>query len=393
MIRLIFSSLLIFLLFSTSSSAQDTLHQNTGEILLGQGGNMSIRGYAQIDYNQKIDSDIRYNGALDVHRFVLFVGYKFSDKTSFISELEVEHANEFFVEQAFLNHNISRGINFRAGMLLIPMGIVNEYHEPTTFHGVERPNLDKYIVPTTWREIGAGFQGNIQNANLKYQAYVVNGFKSFDVEGLLRGSDGLRKGRQKGIKSILSHPNLSGKVSYYGIKSLNIGASAYLGKTSSTLYNNLASDADSLTKNADSSVVGVNMVGLDARYEIKGVQIRGQYIFAILSNTKEYNAFTNADLGNQMQGYYVELAYEVMQHLKSDAKTKLYPFVRIENYNTHYAVEGLTENKAYNRNEITTGLTYKIHEGVDLKADMQFLDNDAIAKATKQLNIGVGVWF
>ena len=247
--KLIFSFLAVFLLSAFCISAQDSLYQNTSDKLLGQGGNLSIRGYAQLDYNQKFGSDMRYNGTLDVHRLVLFFGYKFSDKTSFISELEVEHASEFFVEQAFLQHNIARGINFRAGLLLIPMGIINEYHEPTTFHGVERPNMDKNLVPTTWRELGAGFQGNIQDLNLKYQIYVVNGFKSYDEEGLLRGFDGLRKGRQKGIESIVSHPNISGKVSHYGIKNLNFGVSAYSGKTASTLYNGLVTGADSLNKN------------------------------------------------------------------------------------------------------------------------------------------------
>ena len=135
------------------------------------------------------------------------------------------------------------------------------------------------------------------------------------------------------------------------------------------------------------------MIGLDARYEIKGLQLRGQYIFASISNTKQYNGFTDSDIGSEMNGYYVEFAYEVMQHLKQNANSKLYPFVRYENYNTHAAVEGMTKNKAYNRQEITTGLTYKINDGVALKTDLQFLNNDAIDKAVMQLNVGVGVWF
>jgi hypothetical protein len=144
---------------------------------------------------------------------------------------------------------------------------------------------------------------------------------------------------------------------------------------------------------ADSSVVGMNMIGLDARYEIKGLQLRGQYIFVSINNSKEYNAFTDSDLGSEMNGYYIEVAYEVMQHLKKNAKSKLYPFVRFENYNTHAAVEGINKNKTYNRQEITTGITYKIAEGVSLKTDIQFLNNDAIDNAVKQFNAGVGVWF
>ena len=98
-------------------------------------------------------------------------------------------------EQAFLQYKINNFINFRGGLILIPMGIINEYHEPVAFYGVERPFVDNNITPTTWREVGFGVNGNILNASLKYQAYLVNGFSSYDGEGLLRGSDGLRRGR------------------------------------------------------------------------------------------------------------------------------------------------------------------------------------------------------
>jgi len=91
-----------------------------------------------------------------VHRLVIFIGHKFNDKLSFFSEIELEHVKEIYVEQAFLEYKLTSWMNLRGGLVLIPMGIVNEYHEPPTFNGVERPNLDKYIVPTTWREIGLG---------------------------------------------------------------------------------------------------------------------------------------------------------------------------------------------------------------------------------------------
>ena len=118
------------------------------------------------------------------------MGYKFSDKVHFVSELEFEHVKEVGVEQAFINYKISEPINFRAGLMLIPMGIVNEYHETTTFNGVERTAVETKIIPTTWRELGAGFTGTIDNLSLKYQAYVINGFKSYDNGGKLRGIDG-----------------------------------------------------------------------------------------------------------------------------------------------------------------------------------------------------------
>ena len=110
----------------------------------------------------------------------------------FITEIEVEHVKEVYVEQAFLNYRVNDWLNIRGGLMLIPMGIVNELHEPPTFNGVERPALDYYIVPTTWREIGLGFNGRIDAAKLKYQLYLVNGFISYDGGARLNGNKALR---------------------------------------------------------------------------------------------------------------------------------------------------------------------------------------------------------
>lgn len=154
---------------------------------------LTVGIYAEIDFNQPLSRGTKQNGALDVHRLVNFLGYRFNEKTHFVSEVEFEHVSEIYVEQAFLNYAVRPTLSLRAGLMLIPMGIINEYHEPTTFNGVERPNMDKNIIPTTWREVGVGVFGRIDEASIRYQAYVVNGFLSFDGEGTLRGSDGLTR--------------------------------------------------------------------------------------------------------------------------------------------------------------------------------------------------------
>ena len=113
---------------------------------------VTLGGYGEILYNQPDNA----NGELDVQRLVLLFGYKFDERVQFITEIEFEHVKEVYVEQAFINYNLTEGLNLRAGLMLVPMGIINEFHEPTTFNGVERPSLDNAIVPTTWREIGIG---------------------------------------------------------------------------------------------------------------------------------------------------------------------------------------------------------------------------------------------
>ncbi len=355
--------------------------QNAAQTILN--GNLkkgvTVGGYAQVDYNQPEGG----NGKLDVHRLVMLLGYKFSDKVQFVTEIEYEHVKEVFVEQAFLQYRLNDNVNLRGGLMLVPMGIVNEYHEPTTFNGVERPNVDKSIVPSTWREVGIGVTGRLNEANLRYQAYIFNGFASVNGSKHLGGSNGLRNGRQKGAESTINTPNLSAKVDYYGISGLRLGLSGYFGRTQ-------AADAVDKEVGAD---VGISMIGLDARYAKKRFSARGQYIHAKLSDTKAYNTKYTTDLGSELKGWYAEAAYNLLPLANEQ---KLDAFLRYESYDTHAATEdaGISRSLGYNRNEWTAGLSFHVAQGAVVKADYQLFDNAVTNNKTKgQLNLGFGVWF
>ena len=345
---------------------------------------VTMGAYGEMLYNQP-EGD---NGELDVQRLVLLMGYRFNDKTQFVTEIEIEHVEEIFVEQAFVNYNIASNVNLRGGLMLVPMGIVNEFHEPTTFNGTERPAMDNVIVPTTWRELGIGVSGRSDNISLGYQAYLFNGFKSTEangaggVSGFLKGSNGLRGGRQKGIKSTVDSPTLSTKLDYYGLPGLRLGLSTYFGKTQA------ADDVETI----DGANIGISMIGLDARYAYERFTARGQFIHASLSDTEDYNALTGNDLGSALQGWYVEGAYNLLPINKNQ---KLFAFARYEVYDTHASTAGaLSKNDAYDRTDVTTGLTYHIAPGVVLKGDYQFRSNALEDGDIKdRLNFGIGVWF
>jgi hypothetical protein len=345
---------------------------------------LTIGAYGELTYNQP-EGD---NGELDVQRLVLLFGYNFSEKVQFVTEIEIEHVQEVFVEQAFVNYSVGDNISVRGGLMLVPMGIINEYHEPTTYNGTERPAVDNAIVPTTWRELGVGVTGRFPNASLGYQLYVFNGFKSTTsdgeggLSGYLKGSNGLRGGRQKGIQSTIDSPNLSTKIDYYGVLGLRLGLSGYFGKT----------QAEDDIEQIMGANIGIAMVGLDARYSYKRFTARGQYIFASLSDTEAYNVATGKDLGSELRGFYIEGAFNL---LPVSAKQKLVVFGRFEQYDTHAATDAsVLNNDAYNRQDITTGLSYHIAPGVVVKGDYQFRDN-ALSGDTvdNRLNFGIGVWY
>lgn len=366
---------------------------NTAGRMMEDEKKLTVGGYGQIDYNQLLDNGSYNNGVLDVHRLVLMFGYKFNSKTQFITEIEVEHVKEVFVEQAFLQYEILPWLKLRGGLMLIPMGIINEYHEPSTFNGVERPNLDKYIVPTTWREIGAGFTGTFPSAALSYQLYLVNGFNGYNEEPTLSGSNGFRSGRQKGAKSIINSPNLAFKVNYFGVAGLQLGLSGYAGKTQSTLFGALDKSDSPLVATADSSVVGLSMLGLDARYQLGGLQLRGQANLGMVANSATYNEFTGSDLGSSLGGWYLEVSYDLLHKVES-FESGLIPFIRYEQYSTHVSTEDpILQNPEFQRSDLTIGLGWKLAAGAMFKADFQHFSNQGMSDSKNQFNAGVAVWF
>ncbi|MCP4803109.1 MAG: hypothetical protein P8P73_04300 [Flavobacteriaceae bacterium] len=390
--KLIVLIILVMVSVVDAQTAQDTItfdpqkQLNAAQRLLSgnYGKAVTLGAYGEMTYNQPESN----NGELDVQRLVLLVGYKFSDQVQFVTEIEFEHVEEVYVEQAFVNYAIAPNVSLRGGLMLVPMGIVNEFHEPTTFNGVERPAVDNVIVPTTWREIGFGVTGRSNELSIGYQAYVFNGFKSTSfggdggVNGFLKGSNGLRSGRQKGIKSTIDSPTLSLKIDYYGIPGLRLGVSSYFGKT----------QAEDDVEAIDGSNIGISMLGLDARYAFRRFAARGQYIHASLSDTENYNDLTGRDLGSALKGWYIETSYNLLAQEKSQ---RLFAFARYEKYDTHADTEGdLLRNDNYNRNDLTMGLSYHIAPGVVLKGDYQFRDNaNADNDVQNRLNMGIGVWF
>ena len=339
---------------------------------------VTIGGYGEVLYNQPTN----LNGELDVQRLVMLFGYKFDNRVQFVTEIEFEHVKEVYIEQAFINYSVANGLNIRAGLMLVPMGIITEFHEPTTFNGVERPSMDKVIVPTTWREIGIGVSGRFDDLSLRYQAYLFNGFLSHDgKEGKLKGSSGLRGGRQKGAESVVDQFNLSAKLDYYGIPNLRLGLSGYFGRTQAVDGQNAIPGSD----------VGVAMLGLDARFKWQNLSARGQFVHASLSDTDAYNTLTDRDLGSALGGFYVETAYNLLPLAN---RQRLDAFVRYESYDTHKNVgTSIVKNPAFDREEWTLGLSYHMSIGTVFKVDYQSKKTGLADSQFGQFNVGVGVWF
>src|SRR6187397_1670117 len=179
----------------------------------GKEGVPTLSGYMEIHLNKVEDRPTE----ADLHRFVLMVGHSFSDRIKFWSEVEVEHAfvegeeesGEVAIEQAYIDLSMHRRFNLRAGMVLTPVGILNERHEPPTFHGVERTFVDSVIIPTTWHDVGVGAFGDL-GRGFSYKTYLMPGL---DATGFT-ADEGIAEGRQQGGQADASDPAITGRLEY-----------------------------------------------------------------------------------------------------------------------------------------------------------------------------------
>jgi len=362
---------------------------------------VSIGGYGEMVYqnfNSKKDDGTpsNKNDQLDFLRQIIYVGYKFSDRILFNTEIEFEHATtanggsrgEVSVEFAYLDFMIQPWGNVRTGLLLVPVGITNELHEPTLFHGSNRPSVEKNIIPTTWRENGVGFFGSA--GPFRYKTYLMAGLQAIKDNGNFGGfgaSSGIRGGRTKGSKSSAEDMAWVGRVDYEGVAGTLLGGSLYTGKSGQNFLN----------ANGDEIDAPVTLWEIHGTSEYKGLELKGLYTQGRIGDVTDLNAaqptpFTgNQSIGERQFGGYLEVAFDVLS--LSKCTHSLSPFFRYERYDTQQKVpEGFSKDPANSRIEYTYGLTYKPHPNVVVKVDYQDIDNQA-GTGIDQFNAAVGFMF
>ena len=341
-----------------------------------------LSGYMDFHFNKADGQD----GVLDFHRFVLLLSHSFSSRIRFVGELEVEHAfvegleeaGELELEQAYVDFLLSRRLNIRAGMLLMPIGIINERHEPPVFNGVERPFVDTVIVPTTWFDVGAGIHGEL-GRGLRYRAYVVAPLNSLEFSA----EEGIRGGRQKGSQANVRNVAFAARTEYLGVRHLTLGASVWSGESSFA------------TPRLDTSVT----VGeLDARYRRDRLELRGQFAQVHIADAARLNdslgraVGVSPNIASALRGFYGEAAYRVWN---AGAPRDLVAFFRYENFDTQFRMPaGFLPLKEFDRDAWVTGVTYYPDPDVAVKADYIYLRNQSGIFANRHLvNIGLGWWF
>jgi hypothetical protein len=344
----------------------------------------TLSGYMEVHLNKEQDLPAE----ADLHRFVLMVGHTFTDRIKFWSEVEIEHAfveggeesGEVAVEQAYIDLMVRRGFNVRSGMVLVPVGIVNERHEPPTFHGVERTFVDTVIVPTTWRDVGAGVFGEL-GKGLTYRAYVLPGL---DATGF-SADEGIKGGRQQGGHADASESAVSGRLEYRR-GSLTAGGSFWVGGSGFGL------------SRLDIETPDVGVWSLDARYRRGRLETRGQWSVVTIDGAGDLNRALqmqtglNPNIASRLLGAYGEAAWRVSP---DSWLHEIVAFGRYELYDTQNRMpDGFLPLEEFQRSAWVVGTTYFPDPDVAFKFDVvRERNKSSVVNAPWRVNLGVGWWF
>ena len=354
---------------------------------------LSIGGYGEANYTNIVSDAGSAVDRADYLRSVLYVGYKFSERILFNSEYELEHATtgstvsasggSFSVELATLDFLIRDWANARAGLLLVPMGFLNEVHEPPFFYGTHRPEVERRIIPTTWREIGAGLFGNL-GESVSYSIYGLNGF---NAEGYR--PSGLRGGRQKGNRVLAEDLAVVARMDWIPHETTLLGGSVYHGDAGQS-QNGLPDAATTIFE-------------AHGQYESHGLHLRGLFTMAHVGDagrlTRALGPGGTGDLAagetvaRTMLGAYGEVAYDVLPLLFPQTDMSLSPFYRFEWLDTQHDVpSGFSRDRTQETMVNTIGISFKPIPNVVIKSDYRNLDSKG-GDLPDEFNLGIGFVF
>ena len=349
---------------------------------------VSIGGYGELVYTNPLADQGTTVARADAVRLITYLGYKFNESIVFNSEIEFEHAltgtttqsagsGEVAVEFAALDFNWKPELNFRAGLVLMPVGFINEIHEPPYFYGVLRPETETRILPSTWRELGAGVFGNV-GETFEYRAYVTTGF---NARGF--GSSGFRDGRQRGNRAIAEDAAVvfRGDWSPDLLPGLELGGSIYYGGV----------DQEQAGLPDSNLLIGE----AHAQYRVGGFHTRALIAYTDLTNAGALSTAlakpANGGIASNMLGGYVEAGYDVWPLLfGEDTERALEPYVRVEWIDTQRNVpSAFVANENQDYLVVSSGLSYFPHPNVVVKAEYRKEQSD-VGERIDQFALGVG---
>jgi len=356
-------------------SAAATYRRATEGVSLAGYGEMLLENFAA-------ENEAGRGGApttrLDFLRAILYAGYRFNDRFLFNSEIEIEHANEVSVEFAYVDFLANEHLTLRGGMILLPLGLTNEFHEPTVFLGARRPETEQRIIPSTWRENGAGVLGSAGIVN--FRAYVTNGLR-----GAAFTSAGLRGGRQKGANALAANLAFSGRVDVTPVPGIFGGIGFYSG----------GSGQEQVVLDGARLDVGTTIVEVHGQAQLRGWDLRALFAEASIDEagiaSRALRLAPAAPIAETMRGGYLQAGYNVLSQVETPVA--LTPYVRYERIDTQQRIPaGFARDLTRDGIFTTLGVDVKPIPNVVIKTDYQWITN-AADSGRNQFNVSLGYAF
>lgn len=335
---------------------------------------LSIGGYGEMFYANPDNGD----DYADVYRFITYFGYRFTDNIILNVEIEYEHGDtsqggKVVVEFFHLDFLWKDEINLRVGNLLVPMGLVNLRHEPTLFRTVQRPEVEKYLLPSTWQENGLMAYGTFEDVGITYSAGMVNALNVDSDTTTQAEQSWIRDGRIGSAKDGSFTPAFVGRVDYIGTPGLMLGASLYYG--------------DGSNKKDGTGIDGLTttIFDLHAAYESGSFSATALYTQTNLDGAQKLG--TGAV--EKASGYYVNTSYDISSLIGIDMKIPI--FAQYQDFNpVESTVDGLNEEK-YQTKIATIGFNVFPSSQTVLKFDYAMEDVGGVEQNT--LSVGMGFLF
>lgn len=347
-------------LVSDDPASIDALYESGGTSVVGDNWweRTHLGGYGEMHLNLVSGGD----NTIDFHRWVLFLNHRFNDRITFNSELELEHSlsgngkpGELELEQAYLDIAFEKGLHAKAGLFLLPVGLLNENHEPETFFGVERNPIEKEIIPTTWWEGGAAVSQTLGNG-LSWDAAVHSGL---NVPSTGNNAYRIRSGRQKVASAVANEPAFTGRIRYNGIPGVDV-----------SVFGNYQHDITQAAGTEDNSAY---MIGAAANLQRGGFGLRG------LVASWNIDGSAAAMMGRDHQwGFYLEPSYT--HQIGEDAKIGVFG-----RWNWYEFAQGEVD-------QYDVGINFWPIDNVVFKADYSHIIPDG-GNAEDVFNLGVGYSF
>ncbi len=341
-----------------------------------------FHGYGELHFNHPKTGAMSQAGGdeIDIHRWVIGLAYDFSDRIRMDMELDFEHAaTELELEYGFLEFDLKPGLSARVGSVLMPVGPLNEFHEPPTFYSVERPYLERFIIPTTWQENGAGIVGRAFQNKLAFRAYATAGL---DAARITSSLEGLHDVSSKGAESKIEDWAGVGRLEFSPVKYLTVSTSGYVGGADQS--------------NPTLGYVLVKIWEGDAKFRYAGLELSGTFVRTEIIGAEQVSRAASEPIGKAMQGGNAEAAYhfkELWSQGSEKSEKDLVLFGRYERFNTNQEVAtGFAADQRALRRIFATGMAFYPLSSVALKLDGEFW-KDGKDDKVERLNVGAAFMF